>query len=246
MKPLAMLPIVATVAALVILRAAVPLSVPAGPEVEAARTAIREAMDRAPYLVAGRLVAQDQDLPTEAMKLLKPNAVISRNYSDIARGLSYGFVMTHAVDLNDMVGHYPPICYPGAGWTREDGGGIHELDLGFDTVRVREYRFVRRSESGADIGVRVLNGFILPDGSTTTEMSDLRARAGRRALAAAGAAQLQMIVPAAYDEQQALDVMAAIIRSTEEAVRLMGLGGGPVEDADTDTDEADSSEQGRS
>lgn len=238
------MPVFATVAALLVLRVAVPLSVPAGPEVEAARTAIREAMERAPYLVAGRLVAQDQDLPTEAMKLLKPNAVISRNYSDVARGLSYGFVMTHAVDLNDMVGHYPPICYPGAGWTLEDGAETHELDLGFDTVRVREYRFVRRSESGADIGVRVLNGFILPDGSTTTEMSELRARAGRRALAAAGAAQMQMIVPAAYDEQETLEVMAAIVRSTEEAVRLMGLGRGP--DAGLEADEADSSEQGRS
>lgn len=244
MRFLNWLPVIVTVTALLVLKVAVPLSVPAGPEVEAARATIREAMKRTPYLVAGRLVAQDQDLPTEAMKLLKPNGVISRNYSDIARGLSYGFVMTHAVDLNDMVGHYPPICYPGAGWTLEDSSETHELDLGFDTVRVREYRFVRRSESGADIGVRVLNGFILPDGSTTTEMSELRARAGRRALAAAGATQMQMIVPESYDEQETLEVMAAIVRSTEEAVRLMGLGGGP--DSDLDGDGPGSSEQGRS
>lgn len=230
MSLMRMAPLPVTFLLLAVLAWRVPVSVPAGPEVEAARAAIRDALSAAPFLVDGRLVGQDQELPTEAMKLLKPNAVLSRNYADIARGRSYGFVMVHATDLNDMVGHYPPICYPSAGWTEADGGGLRTLDLGFTTVPVREYRFARRAENGQDVEVRVFSGFILPDGSTTTEMRELRARAGRRSLAAAGAAQFQMIVPVGYSDEESLAAMAAIMKSTEPVLRLMGMGGGVEEE----------------
>lgn len=224
MSLLRLAPIPTTFVLLAVLNWTVPVSVPAGPEVAAARAAIAASLESAPYLVAGRLVGQDQDLPTEAMKLLKPNAVLSRYYRDVARDRSYGFVMVHATDLNDMVGHYPPICYPSSGFTDVSDDVLHRLDLGFAEVSVREYRFARTTRSNDEVEVRVFSGFILPDGSTTTEMRELRERAGRRSLAAAGAAQFQMIVPEGYDVDEAIEAMTAIVRSTEPTLRLMGLG----------------------
>lgn len=246
-----LLPVLVVVGLLLGLRQALPLSVPAGPEVEAARAAIREAVAEVPFLVEARLAGEEQPLPTPAMELLKPNAVLSRTYTDLSTGREYGFVIIHATDLNDMIGHYPPICYPSAGWTPLGGADGDEaprqltLELGFAELPVRLYRYMRLDALGREVEVRVLNGFILPDGSTSTDMETLRARAGRRALAAAGAAQFQMLVPAAYPEAEVVDAMEAIIRSAEPLVRQMGLGGEPAGAAEPAT-EGDDSPEGRS
>lgn len=71
---------------------------------------------------AGDFVATDNDeVPREAQILLKPNKILSRRYKDssvaaLLRPRSADLLIVQCKLASDMVGHFPPICYPSHGW----------------------------------------------------------------------------------------------------------------------------------
>ena len=70
----------------------------------------------------GLWVGKDVKQPDAAVQLLRPNAILSRNYTDTTTRSSYGnrdcqVLIVQCRDSRDMVGHYPENCYPNAGET---------------------------------------------------------------------------------------------------------------------------------
>jgi hypothetical protein len=90
-------------------------------DTEAYHARAKAALDAVPYRV-GDWVGQDQEIPTAAIKLLRPNAIISRRYLDTSPA---GYSASRAADLlivqtresRDMQGHYPLNCYVSSGMT---------------------------------------------------------------------------------------------------------------------------------
>src|SRR4051812_41694193 len=77
----------------------------------------RDAISSLPYQING-WVGRDDEIPPAAVKLLRPNKMISRTYVDplhISR--SAGVLVVQCKDSRDMLGHYPPVCYPAHGMT---------------------------------------------------------------------------------------------------------------------------------
>src|SRR4051812_21079638 len=81
------------------------------PGVEAYHQRIRQAAAAAPTQIHG-WVGQDMTVPTQALSVLAPNAIISRRYSNVENGLSAGVLVVHCSDAHDMAGHFPDRCYP--------------------------------------------------------------------------------------------------------------------------------------
>ena len=64
--------------------------------------------------------SDDRSLPPAAEQLLHPNCKIDRRYtssslSSTGNPAQASLLIVQCKDSRDMPGHYPPICYPGAG-----------------------------------------------------------------------------------------------------------------------------------
>lgn len=146
-------------------------------------------------LIIGSWAGSDVPVPTEAVQILRPNAILSRRYSRIGGPESVLLAIIHCGDVRDMLGHYPPICYPANGWTNDaEQSRVLRLE-GHEGRRwpLRFYRFTRADRSAGQRVMCVLNAFILPDGRLATEVDMLEERAVKKAMSRQGVAQLQFV-----------------------------------------------------
>ena len=80
------------------------------------RARVKEAIAQFP-LQAGPWEGVNIPLPQEAVALLHPSAYLSRQYTEVTSGDRVAFLVIEAEDARDMMGHYPPNCYPAFGDT---------------------------------------------------------------------------------------------------------------------------------
>ncbi len=180
--------------------------------------AVRMAVDRIPYRI-GPWVAQDVETPPAAVKLLKPNTLMQRRYTDPATGESFNLLLVHCGDMRDMQGHYPPICYPAHGWTHLESRMTY-FDVGADRLPARSYRFEREVQ-GSQQRMAVVGFFILPDGTLAADIKDLNRRATNRSLSGLGAAQVQLVVDEAMPVERRREILEQLGRAIEPTIRVI-------------------------
>ena len=96
-------------------------------------------IDAFPYII-GYWTGTDVRVPEAAVKLLRPNALVSRRYTNHSPGLGgrgsawADLLISQCADSRDMTGHYPPICYPSSG----------EPQINARPFRGQGGRFIRR------------------------------------------------------------------------------------------------------
>ena len=81
----------------------------------------KAAIESLPYSIPPFSGADNDDVPKEAQILLKPNKILSRRYTDASvaslnHPRSANLLIVQCKQSGDMVGHFPPICYPSHGW----------------------------------------------------------------------------------------------------------------------------------
>jgi len=179
-------------------------------------------------------IGQDrlEDVPPAAQKLLKPNAIFSRKYRHFgeARGETHSVhvVMVHCGDTRDMIGHYPPICYPSSGWvaTTLDEPVVTSLEVGEYELPIAVYYFRRVDENGNETIIRVYNTFILPDGQVTPQRRQISKQSERLALSVQGVAQLQIITSMSIPQEDAADAASVLLSGMDELFNTLHLGQG--------------------
>ena len=161
------------------------------------RVRIAEEMETFPYQL-GMWIGQDVPIPTSAVEILNPNSLVSRRYSRLETPIEVTLALIHCQDLRDMMGHYPPVCYPATGWTeQEEKGEVIRTLLADTPVEMRLYRFQRFGNIGLEEEQSVISMFMLPEGALLTDMERLKGRSAQgRSLSATGVAQLQMVFAA--------------------------------------------------
>lgn len=145
---------------------------------------IVEEIERVPYRW-GNWSGRDIELPASAVQLLRPTATLSRRYTNRETGRQVHVIIVHCSDVRDMIGHYPPICYPAHGWDMGD-------EVGTAAERFRTYHFSRVTQ-GVQVNMIVRNLFIAPGGKLFTSMDDLRGIESDRLRRQLGAAQVQLL-----------------------------------------------------
>lgn len=172
-------------------------------------------------------------VPASATSLLRPNALVARQYVHAERGIQATLMIVQCRDARDMAGHYPPQCYPANGWLLLE-------DSAEDTVRVsghemRRYAF-HRVAGRVERDIFVYNIFALPTGELTVSMSDVRKQSADYQYRSLGAAQIQVVIDGGVDMSDhdwILDEMYAIIAPAIEGVRDSGFGAGSDEGSST-------------
>ncbi|MCA9291668.1 MAG: exosortase-associated EpsI family protein [Phycisphaerales bacterium] len=229
-RRLAHLAPLASIAVLVGLASVFPLAARARPEDAAHKRAVAEAMTSAPRFI-GPWTGIDAPVPAEAQKLLRPNAILSRTYTRPGRS-GVHVLIVHCNDARDMIGHYPPICYPGSGWVlATTPTDVRLRILADDAARpFRMYEFRRLREHGVEEQIRIFDAFILPDGTVTGEIDDINRLSERVAVSARGLAQVQVITPGRTALDDAVAVAEELLQGLSALAQTLRIGQGETHD----------------
>ena len=132
----------------------------AAPHLARCRAAI-EAFPRTIETPTGMWTGRDTEMPEPAIKLLLPNAILSRVYvNDKTKGV-VSLLIVNCGNARYLQGHYPPNCYPAQGENEDkDQRRARTWHLPHMDVTGMEYHFLGKSPTDQD---RVVyNFFVMP------------------------------------------------------------------------------------
>jgi hypothetical protein len=206
------------------------LGVPAdaGPYLASVKRAV-EQMPRAsgPW----RAPQDDEKIPRAARELLRPNAIMSRNWFNSSTGETFKVLFVHCADGRDMFAHYPPICYPNNG-QKLTVNQPQEVEVDGKVFRGREYGFIpaRLGEKG---GMRIFNVIFLPDDLHCADMAEMRQFIMANNTRLYGAGQIQIIVPLDMPQPQRVELYRQALRVYLSVITAVGARPGQVASSET-------------
>lgn len=155
---------------------------------------VAKIFSEAPFMI-GDWIGEPVPVPTAAIEILRPNAILSRRFRRLDGGDSADLIIVHCSDARDMQGHYPPKCYPANGWNEPDTNDRQDYEVSIDgkEIQIRVYHFKRIDGWGSATTTRVINFFILPNGEFTHEISAIGRIVSRLSLSIQGVAQVQIV-----------------------------------------------------
>lgn len=182
----------------------------------------RQAIEAIP-LSFGPWVGKDEQVAQEALRLLSANKVLSRNYTHVSTGQHVGVLIVQCRNARDMVGHYPPVCYPNSGWTLQNSEPQHFVvdDLVIDAA---EYEFAI-SRFGSAGRLWIYNFMVLPNGRIAPDMQGVREVEADYTQKFFGAAQVQIVFKSTgADRTQRQRAAEQFIHVIGNAIRTMQSG----------------------
>lgn len=178
----------------------------------------KEALNRFPYII-GYWTGADASVPEAAVKLLRPNALISRRYINQSNW-AY-LLISQCKDSRDMTGHYPPSCYPNNGEPLLSQRPFH-LKAGSVWIDGIEYQFKKRPDYEQDCERKsVYNFFVIPGRGIAPDISYVRSAAGDYQRRFFGAAQFQVVTNADQPTEVRDEVFSTLIGADTEIIRIL-------------------------
>jgi hypothetical protein len=179
-----------------------------------------------PYSI-GRWTGRDEPIPTEAQKLLKPNAIFSRLYVDTSPS---GMTMRRSADLlivqcrdsRDMGGHYPPICYRAHGQELKSKkektwvlpGGLYLPGI--------EYEFERNE--GGEVSRRFVYDFMVlpgPNGGIVRDIEGVYKVSEDYQQRYYGAAQFQLVMGGSLSEAERDQIFQELVGANVAVIQTL-------------------------
>jgi hypothetical protein len=192
--------------------------------VEAFRTRSKAAIDALPLQV-GDWVGERKQLDAAAKDLLQPNAERTLLYTNKRTGAEAYYAVVQVQDCRHMIGHSPPVCYPGNGWTIT-ARVPHTWKLGEFYIPGMEYRMERSTALGKTQAWTVQNFYIFPDGHFGSSGEELDRAAADYRRVAYGAAQVQVVTGTATPQAVRDEVWRVLVGSEKslEMIRILRSG----------------------
>ena len=192
--------------------------------VEAFRARSKAAIEALPLQV-GDWVAERKTLDAAAKDLLKPNAETTLLYQNKRTGAEAYYAVVQVQDCRHMIGHSPPVCYPGNGWTILSKTP-RTWRLGEFEITGMEYRLERSSALGKTQAWTVQNFYIFPDGHFGSSGEELDRAAADYRRVAYGAAQVQVVTGTATPQAVRDEVWRVLVGSEKslEMIRILRSG----------------------
>jgi hypothetical protein len=180
-------------------------------------------------LIVGDWSGTERPLPEEAIALLHPNVSLSREYVNVLTKETVGFMFIEVEDARDMMGHYPPNCYPGNGWKPVGAApACNAVDreavwvVGDLRIKGTEYEFTKTEKDGNERKLWVRSFFILPNDTFYPEIASFNRAASDFYIRPFGATQVQVIYDREYlpeDRERIFQDVIGAHRDLIEAVR---------------------------
>lgn len=167
----------------------------------------------------GQWEGSDRPATSAAIKLLKPNFILNRLYINRAENEAVSLLVVQTRDARDMLGHYPPVCYPAHGWSKGD----HEpYSVTVDGIKLNGeyYKFNRRKFTGVS-SLHVVDLILLPNGTSVGSMDEVRTFASDYRYRHYGAAQIQFVFHTIVDEPRRDEIVRKLLRPNLSLVRQL-------------------------
>jgi hypothetical protein len=157
----------------------------------------------------GNWLGVDVPVPIGAVKLLKPNVILSRRFEEMQTGRQVTLLVVQCRDARDILGHYPPVCYPANGWTL-DSAGPHDWTV--DDLAITGTTYAFNTGQHPFEKVTVDNFMLLPSGQTARDMDAVELAAQDLQRKFFGAAQVQLVYPPNTPESERAELFPVMIR----------------------------------
>jgi Protein of unknown function (DUF3485) len=183
---------------------------------------VRAAIDSSPMHFDSWMGA-DVPVPTGAIKMLHLNALISRQFQNLKTGEQFTFVLVQVHDARDVLGHFPPACYPAEGWTLKT---TSPMDWKTATLAVMgtEYLF-GRDQAEMPPEIIVDNFFLLPDGNTCRDMDGVEAAAQNRRRKLFGASEVQFVFDTNFTSARRHEIVEKFLAFHQPVLDAIRSGG---------------------
>lgn len=166
---------------------------------------------------------------TAAVRLLRPNIILSRRYvqnTTSARPMTAELLIVQCRDSRDMIGHYPPVCYQNIGHEMAQPTGRGPIKVGDVAVPFTEYRFQKYTQGRAET-IFVYNFFVVPGRGVVDDIRGINESAEDYERRFFGAAQFQVViqeavVPVPSDRDE---IFTALLRSRPELITTLQTDG---------------------
>jgi hypothetical protein len=160
----------------------------------------------------------DRPVQEAAQQLLRPNKLLQREYVHDFTGETFSLLIVHCADVRDMMGHYPPKCYPSSGWDL-DGKSEDQIERSAGSpIPITRY-LVSRGDGTVEYARVIANTFVVPRADDPLGSDDriLDEVTRSRWSSGLGAAQVQIITDAKMDPATRAEIERSV------ADRLEGL-----------------------
>lgn len=183
---------------------------------------VRAAAAEAAPLRIGAWVGAEAPLPPAAVAMLNANVALSRRYQHSIDGRRVTFLFVHCSDARDVLGHFPPVCYVGAGWTPASSAARDWLVDGLP-VQGMAYEFTS-ARLGQPERVTVLNFMVLPDGATCRDMDGISNNARDPGKKFFGVAQVQLVCEGAVAKAECDELVTTFVRANRRLIETVMTG----------------------
>lgn len=218
LRPSRLAPIAASLCVVALLQMQL-LGGPSEAEAQAFHDEVAEAVQRIPLRLEG-WEGRDTDVPASARALLRPNALLGRQYQDLDTGRKASLVIVQCRDTRDMTGHYPPRCYPAHGWLQSETVTKHEIVVEGVSIPVTRYEFTR-SEFDRVQRIAIDNFFVLPFGGLARDMEGVLEAASDYRVRPFGAAQVQVITDGTLPPEDRDAIFQDFVGASIDAIDAM-------------------------
>jgi hypothetical protein len=181
---------------------------------------VRKVAETAPTRI-GDWISRDVPVPTEAVDLLKPNVLISREYTHLISGERVSLLLVQGSDLRELIAHYPPVCYPGRG-LRMAEANVHRWDAAGMPVEGTEYEFESNTFQRATRLV-VCNFMVMPDGRILRDWDGAEQEVGMN-YRYYGAAQMQLVFSGGTARSRRDAIIGEILGAYRPLIDAVGAG----------------------
>ncbi len=190
-------------------------------DAEPYHAAVREAIALVPFEV-GDWVGTDVPAPQAATKLLKPNAMFTREFVNTKTGRKVTLLVVHCRDARDLVGHYPKVCYPAHGW-QKNWAEKRQWPVGEQVIPGMEYAFSIRTTSTIS-AIRVRNFFVVRGDDIHRDMDGVRKAEEDRQRRFYGAAQIQLVTDGEMSDEQRNNVFSQLVGQSVPVIETLRYG----------------------
>jgi hypothetical protein len=139
----------------------------------------------------GDWLGKDVDSPPSVVALLRPNVLVTRAYTNLRTGETATLLFVHCSDARDLIGHYPPVCYPAHGQETKSSEARDWTVAGVTITGMRYHFDGREGPFGREMVVD--NFMVLPNGRYGRDMDMATRVAWDRRLRHFGAAEVQVV-----------------------------------------------------
>ncbi len=182
---------------------------------------LRELRETIPWVI-GDWIGSEVSVPPAALALLRPNVLISRQYVNSKAGMSANLLIVQCGDARDMLGHYPPNCYPAHGMVMRHTRRL-EREVQGRKIPLTQYKFKSMS-FGESAEVIVDNFIVLPDGRIMPDMEEMRNSAADYQKRFYGAGQVQVVIDASVAAAKEEEVFQTLVGANLHFIDAMRMG----------------------